>query len=91
MEVNTLLCSTEGWRQVEGKAGLRLTVAEALANGKGERVSREAEEGEVGRDRGGREGEPAVKTQRTQPVKGAWVPQPPQLLLLKVCYPVDAF
>ena len=30
MEVNTLLCSTEGWRQVEGKAGLRLTVAEAL-------------------------------------------------------------
>lgn len=54
-------------------------------------MSREAEEGEVGRDRGGREGEPAVKTQRTQPVKGAWVPQPPQLLLLKVCYPVDAF
>lgn len=46
---------------------------------------------EVGRDTGGSEGEPAVKTQRMQPVKGAWVPQPLQLPLLMVRYPVDAF
>ena len=46
---------------------------------------------EVDRHTGSSEGEPAVKTQRMQPVKGAWVPQPQWLLLLKVHYPVEAF